>query len=286
MSTHSVNQLKDHPTISVIIPTYNRADTLELAIRSVLKQTVSVAEVLVCDDGSTDNSKAVVEAIHDPRVIWVTGPRAGRPAIPRNRGIMLAKGDWLAFLDSDDEWLPTKIERQLERLRGTRALACCTNAWRWIPGTTAETLLLPTLPSTLTTWALVRSNLVICSSALIHRSLLRRVEGFPESPELKALEDYGLWLRISTMSPFVCLESPELKYRDTPATSIRTEGLTDSRDQEWAVMTDFWRWLIRRHCRQIFGKPGLVYFIWWSGRHLQALRAKLRGQLSHRRKPL
>src|SRR4051794_13419670 len=100
-------------SVSVIIPTWNRAATLGPAIQSVLNQTYPPREVLVCDDGSTDNSVDVVAQLDDQRIRWLPGGRGGRPAIPRNRGIGAATGEWLAFLDSDDEWLPDKLERQL-----------------------------------------------------------------------------------------------------------------------------------------------------------------------------
>src|SRR5512135_2903291 len=122
------------PSVSVIIPTWNRRETLERAVRSALDQTVVPQEVLVCDDGSTDDSRRIVEAIGDPRVRWVEGPRGGRPAIPRNRGIRESSGEWLAFLDSDDEWMRDKLARQLAAAAGSGCRAVCTNAERFIPG--------------------------------------------------------------------------------------------------------------------------------------------------------
>ncbi len=92
--------------VSVIIPTWNAAATIKTAVLSALRQTYPPLEILVCEDGSTDNSKEIVESLNDARVRWLTGPHAGQPAIPRNRGIRKATGQWLAFLDSDDEWLP------------------------------------------------------------------------------------------------------------------------------------------------------------------------------------
>ncbi|MFY9338906.1 MAG: glycosyltransferase family A protein [Methanosarcina flavescens] len=96
--------------ISVIIPTWNRAETLGKAISSALNQTLSPYEVLVCGvDGSPDQK--VVNSINDPRVRWIEGGKDGLASIPRNIGIKASKGEWLAFLDSDDEWLPEKLEK-------------------------------------------------------------------------------------------------------------------------------------------------------------------------------
>ena len=119
--------------ISVVIPTFNRAATLGKAIRSALEQTFPPLEVLICDDGSTDKSREIVESINDSRVRWIDGEHGGRPGIPRNRGIRASRGEWLAFLDSDDEWLPEKLEKQLTHANKMGCDAVCSNAIRYIP---------------------------------------------------------------------------------------------------------------------------------------------------------
>ena len=82
--------------ITVIIPTWNRANVIKVAINSALKQTYTPLEILVCDDGSTDETKRIISEIDNPIVKWVSGKRSGSPAIPRNKGIALAKGNWIA----------------------------------------------------------------------------------------------------------------------------------------------------------------------------------------------
>lgn len=105
------------PTISVIIPTYNHAETLPRAIDSVLAQTFEGFELLVVDDGSTDDTADVVAAYDDDRVRYVAHETNRGASVARNTGIERARGEFMAFLDSDDEWLPTKLERQLSCLR-------------------------------------------------------------------------------------------------------------------------------------------------------------------------
>jgi teichuronic acid biosynthesis glycosyltransferase TuaG len=227
--------------ISVIIPTWNRSASLGLAIQSVLHQTVKVAEVLVCDDGSTDNSFDVVKSINDARVRWVAGMRGGRPAVPRNRGIRESVGEWVAFLDDDDEWLPQKLEIQIAHINIHGSLAVCSNAYRILPG--------EELSGTLISWNSVKLgfqdmldvNRVVCSSVLLHRSLFEVVKEFPEGNRLCAIEDYALWLRVATQTDFAYVSEPLLKYRDDPVSSFRKEG-ADVRTQSKFVLKDFLKW--------------------------------------------
>ncbi len=101
------------PRVSVIIPTYNRATTLPRAIDSALEQTVEDLEVVVVDDGSTDETASVLAGYDDPRVRVVTHETNRGANVARNTGIEHARGEYVAFLDSDDEWRPTKLENQL-----------------------------------------------------------------------------------------------------------------------------------------------------------------------------
>lgn len=99
--------------ISVIIPTFNRAFILERAVRSVLNQTYTPSEVIIVDDGSTDNTKQVVESINNPLVKYYYKENGGA-ASARNLGVKMAYGDWIAFQDSDDEWRKEKLQRQVD----------------------------------------------------------------------------------------------------------------------------------------------------------------------------
>src|SRR6056297_2960635 len=99
--------------VSVIIPTYNRAKTLLRAIDSALAQTIDDLEVVVVDDGSTDNTESVLAAYDDPRVRPVIHETNQGANVARNTGLEHACGEYVAFLDSDDEWHPAKLERQL-----------------------------------------------------------------------------------------------------------------------------------------------------------------------------
>jgi glycosyltransferase involved in cell wall biosynthesis len=102
--------------VSVVIPTYNRAHLVGRAIRSVLGQTFSDFELIVVDDGSTDNTVEVVRGFQDPRIRLVRLAKNCGGSRARNEGIRVARGEWVAFLDDDDEWLPRKLELQVARL--------------------------------------------------------------------------------------------------------------------------------------------------------------------------
>ncbi len=228
-------------SISVIIATWNRANTIEKAVCSALTQTLPPIEVLVCDDGSTDNTFEVIRSINDDRIKWITGPRGGRPAIPRNRGIKESRGEWLAFLDSDDEWLSEKLEKQLALVEKSKCRAVCSNAHRFIPDKGLEGNLLTWDSELLTFDNLLWMNRVICSSVLVHKSLFSIVYGFPEDANLKASEDYALWLRIATLTDFAFITEPLLIYRDDAANSIRREN-ADIWNQRRVVLSDFRNW--------------------------------------------
>jgi len=100
--------------VSIIIPTYNRAHLIERSIRSILNQTYEDFELLIVDDGSTDNTKEVVEGIVDARIRYISCATNGGAAKARNVGIAEAKYDYIAFQDSDDEWHPDKLEKQMK----------------------------------------------------------------------------------------------------------------------------------------------------------------------------
>jgi len=209
------------PKVSVIIPTWNRAYCLENAINSALNQTFSVFEILVCDDGSDDGSEQLVEGINDERVRWVSGTRGGCPAIPRNRGILESKGDWVAFLDSDDEWLPNKLELQLEATMQRKIDVVCSNAIRLNKNRSQLGLLINREKELITFSDVIKNNEVICSSILIKKSILTTIGGFPEDTMLRVGEDCSLWLRALTMSNFIFIKKPLLLYSDDPSGSIR-----------------------------------------------------------------
>ncbi len=137
--------------VSIILPTYNRAASLPRAIGSILSQTYPDYELLVIDDGSTDHTREVVEGYRDPRIRYLRndGPVHGASRA-RNIGIQEARGEYIAFQDSDDVWLPDKLERQVRCLEETEAdVVYCRMHWEnsgvCVPSPSQKTFDLPTL---------------------------------------------------------------------------------------------------------------------------------------------
>lgn len=206
--------------VTIIIPTWNREKTVLRAIKSVLNQTYEIFELLICDDGSTDNTYERIKSLNNPKIKWITGNHTGLPAVTRNNGIKKSKGEWLAFLDSDDEWLPEKLDKQLISVKKTDCLAICSNAYS-IDTKGKKHIYLNYNKDNITFSELINNNYVICSTALIHKSLITKCMGFPEDGKLRAIEDYAFWLRISTQTNFHYMNDVLVNYFDNPKQSIR-----------------------------------------------------------------
>ena len=111
------------PLASVIIPTYNRAELICKTINNIFQQTYSNLELIIVDDGSTDDTRSKLQRYGD-RIRVVTQNNSG-PAVARNHGVRVARGEIIAFQDSDDLWKPTKLERQVALLQKDRSIPCC-----------------------------------------------------------------------------------------------------------------------------------------------------------------
>lgn len=241
------NEFIFNDQVSVIIPTFNRRNTLARAVNSALKQTYSIREVLICDDGSEDDSKQIITSFNDSRIKWIDCGKNGMPSIPRNIGIRAATGAWIAFLDSDDEWLSHKIEKQVNLLIQTQGLAVSSNAFRIVNGEN-KGIYLSNKKKVITFSDLLAVNGNICSSVLINKNLLLKISLFPEEQCLKAIEDYSLWLRIATQTPFAYINEPLLNYYDSPKTSIRS-SFTKEGELRKTVFNFFVEWMKQQNVR-------------------------------------
>ena len=215
--------------LSVIIPTYNRAALVRAAVDSVLRQSEPPHEVLVCDDGSTDDTVALLRQVFAdvPKVTVLALPHSGLPAVARNAGIAAARCEWLAFLDSDDAWLPDKTACQRAVIQAHPAIGLvCANAFATRHGVDlpmCSTLIRDVPTGEVTLAKLLEENVVITSSVLVKRSLLVEAGAFSADPGLRSIEDYELWLRMATLAPVHYLGDPLVIYRSDTADSIRRD---------------------------------------------------------------
>ncbi len=224
-------------SISVVIPAYNAAGTIGRAIRSVLDQTRPVDEIIVVDDGSVDGTAGLVER-QFPQVKLIRQANAG-PSAARNTGIAAAGGEYIAFLDADDYWLPEKIERQVRLMteHPDTALVAC-GQWRIAGG---DEKARPHAADTGTAFYMVtfrdllRNNLVGTSSVLAKAEALKSAGCFDIS--LKYGEDLDLWLKITYDRPVAILHDTLIVYHETPQGLSR--DLARMIDGELAVLA---RW--------------------------------------------
>jgi glycosyltransferase involved in cell wall biosynthesis len=212
-----VSSAVDHTspgTVSVIIPTYNRADSCVRAIESALAQTLPPLEVIICDDRSTDDTEAAISALaaSDERVRYLrrtNGPRG--PGATRNRALQEARGELVAFLDDDDEWFAEKLECQVPVLIESGGLVA-SNAVRSSGGT----YFADSTDDQINRSELLDHNPLILSSVIATREQILACGAFSELASLIAIEDYDLALRLSDHGvPMVRLGAPLLHYSDT-----------------------------------------------------------------------
>jgi len=181
--------------ISVIIPTYNRANFLLKTIQSVLDQSILPYEIIVVDDGSTDETQAIIKdsPFYD-KLIYLRQENKGVSSA-RNRGIDIAKGEWICFLDSDDIWYPSKLEKQIEFHKNNPNILFSHTNEEWIfNGKIIKQKKHQQKQSGFCFEQNIHNTLIGASTVMIHKTIFDKVGLFDES--LKVCEDYDLWLRI------------------------------------------------------------------------------------------
>ncbi len=213
------------PLVSVIIPTYNSVQYVVAAVQSVLAQTVKELEIVVIDDGSTDDTEAVMRGYGSP-VRYIRQQNSG-VAVARNRGIEESRGRYIAFLDADDTWFPHKLERQLAALDERPAYGVCYSAFTVVDsdleplfinrskrvGSALEDLLL-------------RGNIVgsICT-VIGERTLFEKVGGFDTA--LSQCADWDMWVRLAELTDFLYIDETLVTYRQHGANMSRNAPLLE-----------------------------------------------------------
>jgi len=184
------------PAVSIVIPTYNHSHYLKDCLQSVVDQTFTDWEALVVNNFSEDNTIEVVNSFNDPRIHLVNFKNYGIIAASRNVGIKLSRADLIAFLDSDDTWYPTKLNKCFEELTNHRDLICHNlryvkngKYWKNVKCGPAKKASFNNL--------LYNGSCLTTSAVVVRKACLLRVEGFTEDPKIVTSEDYDLWLKLS-----------------------------------------------------------------------------------------
>lgn len=200
------------PKVSVVIPTYNRSNLVKRAMQSVLDQDYRDLELIVVDDASTDDTEEQVRSIVDHRIRYIRQSRNQDVSAARNRGMREARGEYIAFLDSDDEWLPNKLTLQVEKFEqlppsygalytGTETKYEDGSIYHFNPRFKGDVL-----------GKLLTENITDKGSAsvIIRKNVIRVVGFFDE--KIPAMEDYDYWIRIARYYKFDYIEQPLIRY--------------------------------------------------------------------------
>lgn len=200
------------PRVSVVMPVYNSERYLGQAMCSVLEQSLGDLELLVVDDASTDGSRSVIAAMaqRDPRVVPVPLDRNEGPARARNLALSMARGQYVAFLDSDDSWEPQKLELQLEEMKRTGTSLCACSYWmRSRDSYVPDRDRVFHVPERISYEDLMRTSYFSCSTLVAERHL---IPPDPFDPSL-VHEDFGAWLKIMRSGEVACgIDKPLATY--------------------------------------------------------------------------
>lgn len=204
------------PLVTVIVPAFNASAYIEETLNSILCQTHGNCETIVIDDGSTDTTVDIVST-YGQKIRLVKQDNKGAAAA-RNRGAHEARGEWLAFLDADDLWAPSKLEKQLSSL-GSRGW--CYTDTEFIGGANNGLR-----DSHFTTKyqgnvleQLVQGNFISTSTVLIKRDIFEATGGFDES--LRSIQDWEFWTRVAEQHPIAYVDEPLTRYRVHPSSTSR-----------------------------------------------------------------
>ena len=226
--------------VSVIIPTFRRPRLLVSAVESVLRQELQDLEVLIVEDGSGTDLSTIAKNFDDERIRLVAlNHHSGNPGYVRNQALKLTKSSWVAFLDSDDQWLQTHLSRGLTWLEesGEQFLSQAS-----VPRDSELTQSPKALaPRAIGVRELLNQNSIVTSGVVCHRELLEQADLFPAAAGI--YEDWGLWLRMSQLTQLFQSAVPTIEYRQQP------DSLSHQLDPiatRYRTLIDFLDWLDQR----------------------------------------
>ncbi|MEO7318125.1 MAG: glycosyltransferase family A protein [Chthoniobacteraceae bacterium] len=239
----------------MILPVYNRAATLPRCVRSVLAQTFTDWELIAVDDGSADDSIRVLESFGEARIRVLRHERNRGPAAARNTAIAAARGEYLALIDSDDEWLPTKLEKQLARLQGGDCEMCGCEYWLVTDGV-EQRVTLPEPPS----WAEVlhtKCELGNGTTLVLRRECAQAAGALDE--RLRVYEDWDWMLRLVQRFRYAVLVEPLARVHAGGPRSARA----------FAAAAEIF---LMKHEAEL-ARLGAAHLAWVRGRHFENVAA-------------
>lgn len=225
------------PSISVVIPSYNRADTIRRCLESVVRQTLASFEVIVVDDCSRDDTAEIVKGFGDPRVRCIVLDRNSGAQAARNRGIGEAKGDWIAFQDSDDEWLPEKLEKQVAALAEVGFdpwTVVHANAF-WFDTDSGRRWLgdIPPVEGEKAYSILLRSNGPLFSTLLVSRRALEKIGRLDEN--VPSFQEWETSIRLAKYCRFLFVREPLFVYYLHGGETMSKNKLRDIRGYQYII---------------------------------------------------
>jgi glycosyltransferase involved in cell wall biosynthesis len=249
------------PKVSVVIPTHNRAQFLKAAIASVLNQTYQDFEIVVVDDASSDDTQKVVSLCRDERIKYIRHEVNKGDAGSRNTGIVHSHGDYVAFLDDDDEWLPEKLKMQVDLLESSPAQVGGIYTGSLSLDTRSGKILNVNIPPRKRHLFedIFVNNFIATSCILLRRECIERVGLFDE--RIPFCSDYDMWIRIAEQFHFDCVAEPLVIYHvhdyklSTNLTSVLKghEIIIEKYNSRFAVN--------RRNLGRLYSTVGILYFL-------------------------
>ena len=271
------------PKVSVIIPSYNRQSYIQETIESVRTQSYQNFELIVVDDGSTDGTLNLLKSYG--KSIHLIQQRHAERAVARNKGIEQSKGDYIAFLDSDDVWLPDKLALQVEVMERSPQVVCVYGACLRMDSKTQS---LPTARRQLKGFSgnvflkLLKRNFVPSPTPLVRRSCFEK--GICFNPKYKLYEDWGCWLQIALLGNFHCIPQALAAYRVHAEQSVKLARAELIEESTLSVLEDSFglRSVPEKHKEHALGLACLRSAYWYLlyGQNSKA-QERLKHALSH-----
>lgn len=220
-----------------MIPAYNRAGTILVCLKSVLAQTFSPFEVIVVDDCSTDETVRLVRSLDDPRVRCISLDKNSGAQAARNRGIMEAKGDWIAFQDSDDEWLSSKLEKQVKALEGVDydpwTVVHTNSVWFDTPAGQRLSFEIPVVEGDNVYPLLLSGPAPMFQGMLVSHSALKRIGYLDE--KVPSFQEWDTSIRLAQYCRFIYLREPLFIYHLHSGETISKNKLQDINGYQFVI---------------------------------------------------